>query len=68
MVSPPSVSHNPGVACKLKKSLYGLKKAPRACFEKFSITIESFGFNSTPHDSSLLVKCTSHGHITLTIC
>ena len=44
MMPPPSVSHNSGEMCKLKKAFYGLKEAPRAWFEKFSIVITSIGF------------------------
>jgi len=30
--------------CKLRRSLYGLKHAPWACFEKFHITLLNFSF------------------------
>jgi hypothetical protein len=30
MAPPPSISHDSGYVCKLKKELYGLKQAPRA--------------------------------------
>ncbi|KAL5770394.1 hypothetical protein ACOSP7_014548 [Xanthoceras sorbifolium] len=67
MASPPGVSHNPGEVCKLKKSLYGLKQALRAWFEKFSTVITSFGFSSSNHDSALFVKCTNDGRILLSL-
>ncbi|KAL5835116.1 hypothetical protein ACOSQ4_014613 [Xanthoceras sorbifolium] len=67
MVSPPGVSHNLGEVCKLKKSLYGLKQALRAWFEKFSTVITSLGFSSSNHDSALFVKCTNGGRILLSL-
>ena len=67
MIPPPGVSHNSGEVCKLKKALYGLKQAPRAWFEKFSIAITSLGFHSSPHDSALFLRCTSHGRILLSL-
>ena len=44
MESSPSVSHDFGQACKLKKTLYGLKHLPRAWFQKFTFVISSIGF------------------------
>ena len=44
MESPPSVSHDSGHVCKLKKTLYGLKHLPRAWFEKFTFVISSIGY------------------------
>ena len=44
MEPPPSVSHDSGYVCKLKKALYDFKQAPCAWFEKFSIVISSLGF------------------------
>ncbi|XP_057434376.1 uncharacterized mitochondrial protein AtMg00810-like [Lotus japonicus] len=45
----------------------GLKQAPRAWFEKFSIVIESLGFTSSPHDSALFVKSSPHSRILLSL-
>ena len=30
--------------CKLKRSLYGLKQSPRACFEKLTQFVKSQGY------------------------
>ena len=32
-----------GKVCRLRKSLYGLKQSPCACFGKFSLAVEEFG-------------------------
>ena len=53
----PSVSHDFGYVCKLKKMLYDLKQTPRAWFDKFSILMSSLGFVSNNHDFSFFVKC-----------
>jgi hypothetical protein len=67
MAPPPGISHDSGYVCKLKKTLYGLKQASRAWFEKFSIVISSLGFVYSSHDSALFIKCTDAGRIILSI-
>jgi len=67
MVPPPSVSHNSGYVCKLKKALCGLKQAPRAWFEKFYVVISSFGFASSSHDSAFFIKNTNTDRIILSL-
>ena len=44
---PPGVSLDFGYVCKLKKALYGLKKAPHAWFEKFTFVIFNLGYVSS---------------------
>ncbi|KAJ9561278.1 hypothetical protein OSB04_006438 [Centaurea solstitialis] len=55
-MTPPGVSLPPGHVCRLCKALYGLKKAPRAWFEKFSIR---------NYDSGLFTRTTDSGTILL---
>ncbi|KAM1038499.1 hypothetical protein FF1_033179 [Malus domestica] len=49
----PSKPHH---VCKLKKSLYGLKKAPQAWYEAFYNVIVSLGFSFSYVDISLFIK------------
>ncbi|KAK6145658.1 hypothetical protein DH2020_022478 [Rehmannia glutinosa] len=65
MIPPPGVPHNQGEVCKLKKALYGIKQAPRAWFEKFSVVLTSLGFSSSNHDSALFFMRTCAGIILL---
>ena len=67
MAPPPGISYDSGYVCKLKKTLYGLKKAPRAWFEKFSIVISYLGFVSSSHGSTLFIKCTDAGRIIMSL-
>uniref|UniRef100_A0A2N9FV76 Reverse transcriptase Ty1/copia-type domain-containing protein n=1 Tax=Fagus sylvatica TaxID=28930 RepID=A0A2N9FV76_FAGSY len=45
----------PSHICSLQKSLYGLRQAPRAWFEKFSTHFLSLGFTASQSDSSLFI-------------
>lgn len=61
MVTPLGVSHHHGEVCKLNKTLYCLKQAPQAYFEKFTTITRSLGFHYSDHYSTLFVRTTSHG-------
>ncbi|KAK8683991.1 hypothetical protein V6N13_040029 [Hibiscus sabdariffa] len=45
-----------GKVCRLKKSFYGLKQAPKQWYEKFHKTILSFGFVVNGSDACLYLK------------
>jgi len=45
--------------CKFKRSLYGLKQAHRAWYEKFRSAILGFTFSQSKYDSSLFIHSTS---------
>ena len=44
------------LACKLKKSIYGLKQASRQWYLKFNDTITSFGFKENTIDRCIYLK------------
>jgi hypothetical protein len=48
-------TNNPNHVCLLKKSLYALKQAPCAWFQRFSTFILTIGFHPSSSDSSLFV-------------
>ena len=67
MVPSPSVSHNLGEVCRLKKTLYGLKQAPYAWSMKFSYVLTSLIFHPSHHNPMLFLKCASSGCILLSL-
>ncbi|XP_074290212.1 uncharacterized protein LOC141616943 [Silene latifolia] len=53
MKSPPGFdSTNNGKVCRLRKSLYGLRQAPRCWYAKLASALVSYGFQHFPHDHS----------------
>nr|GFC92644.1 putative reverse transcriptase, RNA-dependent DNA polymerase [Tanacetum cinerariifolium] len=58
MKAPPSFSNHfkPGEACRLKKSLYGLKQSPRAWFGRFTLKMKRYGFKQSNSDHTLFLK------------
>ena len=57
MVQPPGFVNSafPHHVCKLNKSLYELKQAPRAWFERFTSHLLTIGFTASTADPSLFV-------------
>jgi len=51
--------------CKLNRSLYSLKQAPRAWFDKFRSTLLGFSFVQNQYDSSLFLCKTTKGIVLL---
>ncbi|KAL9225842.1 hypothetical protein vseg_001721 [Gypsophila vaccaria] len=53
---PPGFSHGlTGKVCRLRKSLYGLRQAPRCWYAKLAQSLCSYGFIHSPSDHSLFV-------------
>ena len=46
--------------CKLNKGLYGLKQVPHASYEKIHAYLLAHGFQNSPTESTLYVKCVGH--------
>lgn len=51
MTQPEGFENGSGQVCKLKKSLYGFKQAPRQWHEKFDSSLKQLGLKSTDYDS-----------------
>ena len=51
-----SIKGKEHLACKLKKSIYGLKQASRQWYLKFNNTITSFGFKENTVDQCIYLK------------
>ena len=54
--APDGVAASPGTACRLRKSLYGLKQSPRCWNQKFTSQIEKLGFVRSKRDYCLYVR------------
>ncbi len=55
------------LVCRLKKILYDLKQAPKACLDKLGQYLVTSGFQTSNADFSLYVKKTNHGIIVIVI-
>lgn len=53
MKLPPGFYGSRGKVCRLKKSLYGLRQAPRNWFSKLATALKTFGFTQSYADYSL---------------
>ncbi|KAJ3704067.1 hypothetical protein LUZ61_007772 [Rhynchospora tenuis] len=56
---------HPAKVCRLKKSLYGLRQAPRMWFSKLTAALENYGFAQSRADYSLFVY--NKGDVFLTV-
>ncbi|KAM2555190.1 hypothetical protein TB2_019236 [Malus domestica] len=54
-------------ACRLNKSIYGLKQASRSWFHKFSTAIHQAGYQQSKADYSLFTKVRDHSFTTVLI-
>jgi hypothetical protein len=54
-----------GMICHICPSLYGLKQALRAWFQRFSSVIIAAGFSTNAHDPALFVHVSHRGRILL---
>ena len=61
----PGLSVDSNKVCHLRRALYGLKRAPRAWFAKFSSTIFRLGYTASSYDSALFLHRTDKGIILL---
>ncbi|KZV39224.1 Cysteine-rich RLK (receptor-like protein kinase) 8 [Dorcoceras hygrometricum] len=52
-----------GNVCRLKKSLYGLKRSPRAWFEKFSKSVKNQGYSQGQSDHTMFIKPSGTGKV-----
>ena len=50
-----------------QENIIGLKQAPRAWFEKFSVVISSLEFVSSSYDSAIFIKYTDASRIILSL-
>ncbi|KAJ4790834.1 Retroelement pol polyprotein-like [Rhynchospora pubera] len=66
MKLPPGfASTHPGQVCRLRKSLYGLRQAPRMWFSKLVSALETYGFIQSKADYSLFAY--RNGNIFITV-
>jgi hypothetical protein len=54
-----------GMICHLRRSLYGLKHAPSAWFQRFTSAVTAAGFTASAHDPALFVHMSTRGRTLL---
>ncbi|KAJ9672804.1 hypothetical protein PVL29_026153 [Vitis rotundifolia] len=61
MQMPPGfASPTPGKVCRLRRSLYGMRQAPRCWFAKLVAALTSYGFKQSYSDYSLFTYEAQH--------
>ena len=65
MTPPPGLRASPGLVCRLRRALYGLKQTPRACFERFSLVIAVADFTASIHDPAVFTYSSSRDRTVL---
>ena len=65
MRPPPGYLVLEGMVCRLRRSLYVLKQAPRAWFQRFASVIIAAGFSPSNHDPALFIYTSPHGRTLL---
>jgi hypothetical protein len=58
---PPRYSVPEGMVCQFRRSLYSLKQAPHACFQRFTSVVTTAGFFASAHDPALFVHVSPRG-------
>ncbi|CAM8931927.1 unnamed protein product [Rhodiola kirilowii] len=65
MRPPPGYSIPDGMLLRLRRSLYDLKQAPRAWFERFSSVVTAAGFTASDHNPALFIHTSTRGRTLL---
>ena len=68
-MKPPPGFHttNPGLVCRLQKSLYGLRQAPRCWFAKLAGALKRYGFSQSYSDYSLFTLSRDNIHLSILV-
>ncbi|KAL0437456.1 UNVERIFIED_CONTAM: Copia protein [Sesamum radiatum] len=67
MSPPKGYSTQPGLVCKLERSIYGLKQASRQWNAELTLKLTDFGFSQLAHDHCLFTKETPTGLMALLV-
>jgi len=68
MEQPPRyIAQGENTICKVRKTIYGLKKSPRARFEKFSMVISSIEYARCHSDHPVFVRRTNSDLVILVV-
>ena len=69
MVQPPGLKFStyPQAVCRLKKLIYTLKQAPKACHSKITQYLHQISFKMSKSDNTLFVRSNSRGQVFIII-